>query len=386
VSDGQDQAGQVDYDALAQKHGGTVDYDAIAKKYGAADSSGETDITNPEAMAAKAQEQAHQVPVEAMRQAHGAFPRPESSKAQDEAFDAALSNAPSFRPTLSPHIKNVPPGMENLAETSEKIPSVAGALSLFTPGVAANPIKTVGAIGGGMVGGFAGRKAGEAAGLSPEDAESAGDVGSLAGGGLGFAAGRPFDRGLRTPNLAGMLTHDITEKVAGPRIADAVFPDREKIYNQRAEALMNRGEEQDRLDAQAARAAKPVRNPPFMTTERPATQGFVPKIATDPVAEFTARQAAARQAAVNPVTGGLTAGLEGRVAGTRHLVLTPEELNTELRMQDLAKRRASERGMQFAAGMTPREGRSIPQTATRTPITEYPPVRSRVSFSDEDEE
>lgn len=70
-------------------------------------------------------------------------------------------------------------------------------------------------------------------------------------------------------------------------------------------------------------------------------------------------------------------------AGTRSLVLTPEEATTETRMQGIAKKRASERGMQFAAGMTPREGRSVPRYPFRTPITEYPGPREVTTFGEQ---
>ena len=64
------------------------------------------------------------------------------------------------------------------------------------------------------------------------------------------------------------------------------------------------------------------------------------------------------------------------IAGTkpRSLVLTPEEAATEERMQGIAKKRASERGMQFAAGMTPREGRAVPRYPARAPLEESEPV------------
>lgn len=69
-------------------------------------------------------------------------------------------------------------------------------------------------------------------------------------------------------------------------------------------------------------------------------------------------------------------------AGTRSLVLTPGEAQTENTMQEIAKRRASERGMQFAGGMTPREGRSVPRLPARFPATEYPGPREVVRFGE----
>lgn len=72
------------------------------------------------------------------------------------------------------------------------------------------------------------------------------------------------------------------------------------------------------------------------------------------------------------------------VAGTRprSLVLTPEEASSEERMQGIAKKRASERGMQFAAGMTPREGRSVPRMPNRMASADYPPPREITVFDE----
>lgn len=71
------------------------------------------------------------------------------------------------------------------------------------------------------------------------------------------------------------------------------------------------------------------------------------------------------------------------VAGTRSLVLTPSEASSEEVMQAIAKRRASERGMQFAGGMTPREGRKVPRLPGRLPEEEYPKPRSVTRLSDD---
>jgi hypothetical protein len=70
------------------------------------------------------------------------------------------------------------------------------------------------------------------------------------------------------------------------------------------------------------------------------------------------------------------------VAGTqpRSLIYTPEEAQSEAQMQAIAERRAKERGMQFAGGMTPREGRSVPRYPTRTATEEFSGVKERISL------
>lgn len=82
---------------------------------------------------------------------------------------------------------------------------------------------------------------------------------------------------------------------------------------------------------------------------------------------------------------GLSPAETERVAGARSLVLSPEEASSEQTMQAIAKRRASERGMQFAGGMTPREGRSVPRFPTRMAPVEYPGPREIIRFPEEEE-
>jgi len=66
------------------------------------------------------------------------------------------------------------------------------------------------------------------------------------------------------------------------------------------------------------------------------------------------------------------AGGETVAKPSRTMILTPSEARSEAQMQQLATRRASERGMQFAGGMVPREGRGVPRTPTVVgPVEEY---------------
>jgi hypothetical protein len=110
----------------------------------------------------------------------------------------------------------------------------------------------------------------------------------------------------------------------------------------------------------------------------------------DPVAQAVKNRTAAwLPTRIDPTSGGplgaISSGGSESVAGTRprSLVLTPEEAASEEQMQSVAKRRASERGMQFAAGMTPREGRSVPRMPTRMAPTEYPGPRETIPFTEE---
>ena len=67
-------------------------------------------------------------------------------------------------------------------------------------------------------------------------------------------------------------------------------------------------------------------------------------------------------------------------ARARSMILTPQEAAAEEVMQAYAKKRASERGMQFAGGMVPREGRSVPRTPTQLQSLEFPGPRETTTF------
>jgi hypothetical protein len=55
-------------------------------------------------------------------------------------------------------------------------------------------------------------------------------------------------------------------------------------------------------------------------------------------------------------------------------------------MSAIATKRASERGMFFAGGMTPREGRSVPRMPTQIQETEFGGPREHQAFPMEDDD
>lgn len=78
-------------------------------------------------------------------------------------------------------------------------------------------------------------------------------------------------------------------------------------------------------------------------------------------------------------------GIPGSLAKpTGKLVLTPEQAAAQERMLNLATRRASERGMQFAGGMVPGEGRKVPWTPTPTVDQPWPDPREVIRFTEEE--
>lgn len=87
-------------------------------------------------------------------------------------------------------------------------------------------------------------------------------------------------------------------------------------------------------------------------------------------------------AGAGSVTSGETAinGSVARPAGS--LIKTPEELRSFDQMMSIAKRNASERGMQFAGGMVPAEGRKVPYTPTATTYDPFSSSRGTTQFDE----
>src|SRR6185437_6959044 len=90
-----------------------------------------------------AQQQAHQDTLNTASQMHGpvdaytvaGLMRPESSQAEDQAFDAALGGGSKIlKPSLSGSAPVVPVGMEQTAHIAESVPAVAQAATSFVPG------------------------------------------------------------------------------------------------------------------------------------------------------------------------------------------------------------------------------------------------------------
>jgi len=69
-------------------------------------------------------------------------------------------------------------------------------------------------------------------------------------------------------------------------------------------------------------------------------------------------------------------GIRGSVANpSGRLVLSPEEALSEQQMLEIARRRASQNGLQYAAGMRPAGGGRVPMTPTGTTTIPYPGPR-----------
>ena len=320
----------------------------------------------------------------------------------------------SFADTMGRGVKmgqRVTPGQIESAtdEAISDVPTVIGAAS--APGMltslaegATSGVPGLLKFGRGVIGAGIGAGAGRAAG-SPFG--KAGEViGTMAGGALGggLAAGlerlpatesevlagqpgriKPLPFGIQRfipermvpgPSQAELTTAQVrAQPFIGPqRMGEAEFENvhgakMQDAFDARQKELSDFG----RLNKQDAPFSKlptrmPERTVPPPELGTPQNPGWMSKIPT----RMPARMG----------TTAIPSGDES-VAGTRSLVLTPSEAASEEQMQSIAKRRASERGMQFAGGMTPREGRKVPRFPRRMTSEEYPPPREKTSFSDD---
>lgn len=166
-----DPAAQVDYDALAQKHGGAValDYDALAAKYGGSAAPLEKDEYGYDITP----DYKTSLPPDAQIKRNGVWtPVRRSSLSPEERFQA-MDYAPDD-PNFAKH-------------TYEG--AKAGAMTATAPmALGATLPQLVGGAVGGTIGGVAGRKIAEKAGAGELGQEIGGDVGGLAGGAAGSGA------------------------------------------------------------------------------------------------------------------------------------------------------------------------------------------------------
>ena len=198
-------------------------------------------------------------------------------------------------------------GRGNVAKGAHRI--IGGASNAFLPALpfaaAAAPALTARALAGGALGQYVGSGAGEALGLSPDQTDLAGDIGALAGGGIGTKARIPTKAsialalrnnetgavklpvkigsaalGAGTGYLTGFHGYgELGGMYLGPRAAEALIPKlphnmpakgigatlpaAEDFYAAKAKDLTTRGVAQAALDRRAAIAARAFEPDPF---------------------------------------------------------------------------------------------------------------------------
>lgn len=270
-----------------------------------------------------------------------AVPESEREGVNDSAFDTALATAPLVGPAGRAAAEGAP-GLMRLGRTV-----IGGTVGAGIGG-------TTGASLGGVLG-ETGRRVG-------------GVVGSLAGGAVGGGLANGLER----------LPATSAQSMRGE--PGAVKPLPFGIQRFIPEAMVPKGEPGSLTNP------GPFSNLPARVSPPRAT----PDDLTLAVREGRAARLPVRMPTQLPTTTPSGIPIDQKVAGTRSLILTPSEAASEDVMQRIAKTRASQRGMQFAAGMTPREGRSVPRLPARLPEAEYPGPRERVPLlgagEDDDDE
>ena len=213
---------------------------------------------------------------------------------------------------------------------AESIPGAAYALGRTALG------GYLGAKGGEYAGRDVGRWGGKIVGDPKEGAEIGGDVGAFAGGLLG--AGGLYKGGPR-----GSLVNRIADRALGPEDTGAAeeFKPFEPSSRQVRQYRMEGGTNREPVGPASGVARTPPR-----------------------------RMSLADEMAAKSAGGGGSPTTVARPSG--RMVLTPGEAQSEQQMSKVAEQQARNRGMKFAGGMVPREGRTVPRVPTRVVEPEYP--------------
>ncbi len=225
----------------------------------------------------------------------------------------------------------------------------AGSLPFLPVSAVAAPAATAGAIGGSMIGAPLGKSAIGALG-GGEEAQNWGELGGGVIGGMGGGMlGEPVRGGI------GRLIHTREGKISPaiptlpavmgqsiPKVLDTMFPEPEDISIGRMQTQARRIDPTETVRAQKAQGIPVGKPSPFGPPSEEGVPGGLPK-------------------------------------PSDRLVLLPSEARATNVLQDLATQRASQRGMQYAAGMRP-VGNNIPRSATRISTLESPGPRESINY------
>jgi hypothetical protein len=313
-------------------------------------------------------------------------------------------------PTQTTAAGNVPgveqdiPGATNSPrqtfQRGSAILAAEGAPALVTSAIAA-PLATGLGLGGSAVGGYAGSKAGRAIGQGVESPELGEDIGgtagSVLGGGVGSKVGSaklPWD----SDWLASKLRNPATARqsqLGKPGTVKNILPSFLQKYTV-PEALIPKGElgtptnpgpfnEIPSKMPQSYLKAPPWETPahqefPLGSEEYPGPFSKVPNKVPAPMRGDPFVPPAQQTPFTAPIEAQSAEGVKGSIPKpSGRLVLLPEEVGPMERMQALAKKRASEHGMLYAAGMRPAGGGRVPMTPTGTMTQEASGLRGSVT-------
>lgn len=169
------------------------------------------------------------------------------------------------------------------------------------------------------------------------------------------------------PNRLTGIARDMAKKYVGPTLADTVFPQPVETPRPTA-AQVKQATTNDIM--RGGISSRDVAN----TTQHPNPAGSSESIGRPIESSAAPGQPRAGLVIKGPSNTSVNAGegVKGSISKpSGRLVLTPEEARSQARMQSIAKIRASEHGMQYAAGMRPAGGGRVPMTPTGTVTPEY---------------
>ena len=236
--------------------------------------------------------------------------------------------------------------------------------------------------------GTIGAALGPAAGVDPdkvrsvaETGDTPGVLGQMAIPAVGAAVGLGDSLGLdaHLPSIKGRVSMDPNYRVPGTpfkiRMGSmeppaAIDPLAEAVKNRTAAYIPTR------MPSKAAPLSEIASPYSAMVSTSPAQVGGLPEAQLPPAAEASTTGPKVKLTLTKEGKD-LPGGIKGSVSKpSGRLVLTPEEVAAQARMQDIATRRASEHGMQYAAGMRPVGGGRVPLTPTGTETFEAPQPKS----------
>lgn len=306
------------------------------------------------------------------------FPAGTSPQAMDAAIRMYTTNLQAHNQLASTSMNKVDPitggqvtpqqeqDINNRAASVQNnlhTPVTNASLIYAAPILGATPLASLGkfasSAGTGLLGAGAGRFAARELG-GGEDAQ---DAAGFAGGMLGSIAGY----------------HEPPARVGFGRFSVGV-PDYLRPAGAAQEAQQSIGAFMNRGYKPAPVSPEPL-SPNYTATNAVRDTPFtLPSPSASAVSATTSTPV--QYAGAGSVTSGETAmnGSVARPAGS--LIKTPDELRSFDQMMSIAKRNASERGMQFAGGMVPAEGRKVPYTPTATTYDPFSSSRGTTQFDE----
>lgn len=241
---------------------------------------------------------------------------------------------------------------------------------------------------------------GSALGIPARQMEEAADVGDTSGI---IGAATPITAATLAPSIASRIPW--AQKAAAGRTAlsefvrdpatgrvrspwdlaiDKIAPDPYAPQSIPAKAIPKGTNYGQYLENQKLAAKAPPPEPELGSAENPGPFSKIPtKLPTalrgDP---FAPSQPAPPSPFSAPMEAQSAEGVPGYVPKpSGRMVRLPQEFAAQDQLQGFAKTRASERGMQFAAGMVPAEGRAVPRTPTKINTVEFPTRGNASPFS-----